>query len=75
MFFINLVVLGALSVAVTETADTTPVLSKEFLNTQATIECRFILKPVHDMTRTYSHIVCLFYYMYIGHIVQSGSAF
>ena len=32
-----------------------PVSSKEFLDIQATIECRFTLKRVHDMTRTYSH--------------------
>ena len=31
-----------------------PVSSKEFLDTQATIECGFTLKRVHDLTRTYS---------------------
>ena len=30
------------------------VLSKEFLDIQATIECGFTLKRVRDMTRTYS---------------------
>ena len=33
-----------------------PVLSKEFLDTQATIECRFTLKLVPDMKRTYSQM-------------------
>ena len=32
-----------------------PVSSKEFLDIQATIECRFTLKRVRDMIRTYSH--------------------
>ena len=32
-----------------------PVSSKEFLDIRATIECRFTLKRVRDMTRTYSH--------------------
>ena len=31
-----------------------PVLSKEFLDIQTTIECRLTLKRVRDMTRTYS---------------------
>ena len=30
--------------------------SKEFTDIQATIECRFTLKRVHDMTRTYSQL-------------------
>ena len=33
-----------------------PVLSKEFLDIQATIECRFTLKCVRDMIRTYSQL-------------------
>ena len=33
----------------------TPVSSKEFLDIQANIECRFTLKRVRDMIRTYSH--------------------
>ena len=33
-----------------------PVLSKEFLDIQANMECRFTLKCVRDMTRTYSQI-------------------
>ena len=32
-----------------ETSDNAPVLSKEFLDIQATIECRFTLKRVRDM--------------------------
>ena len=35
-----------------ETSDFAPALSKEFLDIQATIECGFTLKRVHDMTRT-----------------------
>ena len=34
----------------------TPASSKEFLDIQATIECGFTLKHVHDMIRTYSQI-------------------
>ena len=33
-----------------------PVSSKEFLDTQANIECGFTLKCVRDMTRTYSQL-------------------
>ena len=33
-----------------------PASSNEFLDIQATIECRFTLKRVRDMTRTYSLI-------------------
>ena len=36
--------------------DTAPVLSKEFLDIQAAIECGFTLKCVHDMIRTYSQL-------------------
>ena len=43
-------------VAVTQTLDTAPVLSKEFLDIQRTIECRFTVKRVHDMIRTYSQM-------------------
>ena len=31
------------------------VSSKEFLNIQTTIECRFTLKRLRDMIRTYNH--------------------
>ena len=33
-------------------SDFAPASSKEFLNIQATIECEFILKCIHDMIRT-----------------------
>ena len=33
-----------------------PVWSNEFLDIQATIECRFTVKSVHDMIRTYKHL-------------------
>ena len=36
--------------------DTAPVLSKEFLEIQATTEFRFSLKGVGDMIRTYSQM-------------------
>ena len=32
-----------------------PALSKGFLDIQATTECRFTLKCVRDMTRTYNY--------------------
>ena len=35
-----------------------PVLSKEFLDIQANIECGFTLKSTHDMIRTYSQMPC-----------------
>ena len=47
-------VVGSSPVAVTEISDFAPVLSKEFLDIQATIECEFTLKRVRDMIRTYS---------------------
>ena len=49
-------VLGSSPVAVTSPSDFAPALSKEFLDIQATVECRFTLKHVRDMTRTYSHV-------------------
>ena len=42
-------------VTVTESSDIAPVLSEEFLDIQATIECRVTLKRVSDMIITYSH--------------------
>ena len=39
--------------------DIAPVLSEEFLDIQATIECGFTLKRVRDMIRTYSQITDL----------------
>ena len=46
-------VLASSPVAVTSPSDFAPASSKEFLDIQATIECGFTLKCVHDMT-TYS---------------------
>ena len=46
---------GSKIVAVTYTSDIVPVSSKEFLDIQATIECRFTLKYVRDMIITYRH--------------------
>ena len=43
-------------VAVTYTLDTAPVSSKAFLDIQTNIDCRFTLKCVRDMTRTYSQM-------------------
>ena len=48
--------MGSTPVVVTWTLGFAPVLSKEFLNIQATIDCGFTLKRVHDMTRTYSQM-------------------
>ena len=42
--------------AVNEVSDTASVLNKEFLNTQATTECRFTLKHLCGMIKTkFSH--------------------
>ena len=40
-----------------ETSDFAPALSKEFLDIQATIECRFTVKHVCGMIRTCSQTV------------------
>ena len=42
--------------AITLTSDILPVLSKEFLDIQATMECGFTLKHVSDMIKTYHQI-------------------
>ena len=47
--------------AVTFPSDFAPASSKDFLDIQATIECGFTLKHVHDMTRTYSTYLFLFF--------------
>ena len=49
-------VLGSSPVAVTETSDSAPASSKEFLDIQATVECGFTLKRVHDIIRRYSEM-------------------
>ena len=46
--------MGSSPVAVTYTTDIVLVLSKEFLDIQATLECGFTLEHVRDMIRTYS---------------------
>ena len=40
----------------TSTSDIAPVLSKKFLDIQATIECRFTLKHVSNMIIAYSQM-------------------
>ena len=54
--FTNYVVVVSSPVAVTKPSDFPTVLSKEFLDIEATIECGFTLKRVRDMTRTYSQM-------------------
>ena len=49
-------VVGSSPVAVTLTSDFAPASSKEFLDIQTTVECRFTLKGVRDMTRAYRQI-------------------
>ena len=46
--FTNLMVLGSNLVTVTYTSDIATVSSKEILDIQATIECRFTLKCVRE---------------------------
>ena len=46
--------MGSNPVAAIYTSDIAPVLSKEFLDTEATIQCRFTLKLVLDMSITYN---------------------
>ena len=53
-------VLGLSPVGVTSLWDFAPASSKEFLDIQATIECRFNLNSVCDMTRTYSQLDFMF---------------
>ena len=52
--FTNLVVVGSNPIAVTYTLDIAPVLSKDFLDILANIECKFTLKRIRDMIITYS---------------------
>ena len=52
--------MGLNPVAVTWTSNFVPVWSKEFLDIQATIECRFTLKWVCDMTYSYTEQVLNF---------------
>ena len=46
-------VAGLIPVTVTYIEDIALVLSKEFLDIQATTECRFALKSVYDMIKTH----------------------
>ena len=48
--FMNSLVVGSSSVAVTYVSDFAPASSKEFLDIQATIEGRFTLKRVEEHT-------------------------
>ena len=48
--------MGSSPVAVTQTSDLAPASSKELLDIQATVECGFPLKCVHDIIRTYSQM-------------------
>ena len=57
--FTNYVVVGSNPVAVTYTSDLASVSSKEFLDIQVTLECRFTLKHVRDMIRTYNEKVVI----------------
>ena len=70
-------VLDSSPVAVTSPSDFAPASSKEFLDIQATIECRFTLKRVRDMTRTYSHtntvIIIYIIIIIIGIIIITGN--
>ena len=50
--------MGLSLIAVTETSDIVPVLSKEFPEIQATTECGFTLKHVSDMIRTVKNTYC-----------------
>ena len=50
-------VVDSSQVVVTETLDSAPVSSMEFLDIQATIVCGFNLKRVRGMIRTYSLII------------------
>ena len=50
--FINLVIFGSSTVAVTLNSDIVLDWSKELLDIQATLECRFPVKHVRDRIRT-----------------------
>ena len=54
---------GSIPVAVALMSDFAPASSKEFHDFQAVIECRFTLKCVRDMIRTYNQILvfCIFF--------------
>ena len=54
----NPVVVSSSPVAVTQTSDFAPALSKEFLEIEETIDSGFTLKRLCDMIRTYSQMHC-----------------
>ena len=58
MFLYGLSGCASVAVAVAETSDYAPVLSKAILKTEVARECSFTLKRVRDMIRT--HIKILF---------------
>ena len=49
-------VVGSSRVADTKILDIAPVLSKELLDIQATIECGFTVKHLSNMIKTYSQM-------------------
>ena len=49
-------VVGSYPVAVSQTSDVAYILRNEFLDIQATIECRLTLKHVHEMIKSYSQM-------------------
>ena len=61
----NYVVVGSNLVGVIQTSDIAPVSSKEFLDTQGSLERRSTLKCVCDMIITYSHLVIVFESSYV----------
>ena len=62
---------GSNPVPVTQTSDIAPALTKEFLDIQATTECRFTLKHVRGTIRTYGQIFFLLFFFVLLFIVQS----
>ena len=52
----NYVVVGLNPLLSLKTSDMAPVLSKEFLDIQGTIECRYTLKRVHGIIIAYSEL-------------------
>ena len=55
---------GSNPVPVTQTSDIAPALTKEFLDIQATTECRFTLKHVRGTIRTYGQIFLLLFFLF-----------
>ena len=57
--FTNKVHVSSNTIAVTQNSDIASVSSEEFLDIQASIECRFTLKRVRDMIKTCSKKVLM----------------